>query len=68
VLYLVSKEEKLRMLAKALRLEINTEGFYTEIVKKTEDEKINEYLSQLVRETKEHAAKISSLIEGLKLE
>lgn len=56
------------MLAKALRLEINTEGFYTEIVKKTEDEKINEYLSQLVRETKEHAAKISSLIEGLKLE
>jgi rubrerythrin len=65
---LLSKEEKLKMLEKALRLEINIEGFYTEIVKKTEDEKINEYLSQLVRETKEHAARLSKLIDGLKLE
>lgn len=62
---LLGKEEKIKMLTKALRLEVNTEGFYTEIVKDTEDETINQYLNQLVAETKEHARRLSRLLEEL---
>ena len=62
---MLGKEEKIKMLTKALRLEVNTEGFYTEIVKDTEDETINQYLNQLVAETKEHARRLSRLLEEL---
>jgi len=65
VFNLLGKEEKIKMLTKALRLEVNTEGFYTEIVKDTEDETINQYLNQLVAETKEHARRLSRLLEEL---
>lgn len=65
---MLSMEEKRRMLERALRLEINTEGFYTELVKKTKDEDINNYLNQIVIETRDHAATLSRLIDKLKLE